>query len=294
MKAAIYCRLSVEDYYKEEKSESIKNQLSLLEDYAQKQDLSIYDYYIDDNYSGLDKTRPAFNRMIQDAKSHCFDIILCKNQSRFTRDIEIAEKYLHGLFPIWNIRLIGICDGVDTNNHSNKKIRQLNGLINEWYCEDLSENIRMVLKNKMKHGQFIGSFACYGYVKGKDHELLVDEPAAKVVRRIFDLYVKGQSMAKIAAILTKKQIPTPSEYNKACGSLFKSPHASSTWSVSTIKRILHDETYIGTLVQGRVSKISYKNKYMKPNPKEEWIRVKNHHEAIVDKSIFFRINPTSH
>lgn len=289
MQAAIYCRLSVEDQYKTGDSESIKNQLSLLEDYANTKDLSIYDYYIDDNYSGLDKSRPAFNRLLQDAKNHCFDIILCKNQSRFTRDLEIAEKYLHGLFPLWNIRFIGVGDGVDTNNQANKKIRQLNGLINEWYCEDLSENIRMVLKNKMKHGQFIGSFACYGYKKGENHELLIDTPAANVVKEIFDFYSTGLSMAKIANLLTEKKILTPSEYKKACGLLFKSPHASSSWSVSTIKRILHDETYIGTLVQGRVSKLSYKSNYMKPMPKEEWIRVENHHEAIIDKTLFYKI-----
>jgi DNA invertase Pin-like site-specific DNA recombinase len=289
MKVAIYCRLSVEDEKKFGDSESIKNQLILLEDYVKNFDYEIYDYYIDDNYSGLDRNRPAFRRLIEDARNHYFEMVLCKNQSRFTRDLEIAEKYFHELFPLWGIRFIGVGDGVDTALRSGKKLRQLNGLINEWYCEDLSENIRMVLKTKMQHGQFIGSFACYGYVKGEHHQLEIDAPAADVVKQIFNWYENGDSMAKIARKLTDKKIPSPSEYKRQSGSSFRSPKMNDKWSVSTIKRILHDETYIGTLVQGRVSKMSCKSHYMKPVPKEEWIRIEDHHPFIIERRQFERV-----
>lgn len=105
----------------------------------------IYHIYCDEDYSGADRLRPDFNRMIQAAKEKQFQIILCKSQSRFTRDMELVEKYIHGLFPIWGIRFIAIADNADTEVKGNKKARQINGLVNEWYLEDLSENIRMVL-----------------------------------------------------------------------------------------------------------------------------------------------------
>ena len=169
-RAAIYCRLSREDdnLACDEVSESIQNQQKLLCEYAKKNGFSVYCMYVDENYSGLDNTRPAFCRMIEDARCGRFDTILCKNQSRFTRDMETAQYYLNEVFPLWHVRLIGICDGVDTNDMKNLRLRQINGLINEWYSEDLSDNIRQILRDKMMRGQFIGSFACYGYTKDPD------------------------------------------------------------------------------------------------------------------------------
>ncbi len=162
-RAAIYCRLSREDdnLACDEVSESIQNQQKLLCEYAKKNGFSVYCMYVDENYSGLDNTRPAFCRMIEDARCGRFDTILCKNQSRFTRDMETAQYYLNEVFPLWHVRLIGICDGVDTNDIKNLRLRQINGLINEWYSEDLSDNIRQILRDKMMRGQFIGSFACW-------------------------------------------------------------------------------------------------------------------------------------
>ena len=130
----------------------------------------IYHIYCDEDYSGADRLRPDFNRMIQAAKEKQFQIILCKSQSRFTRDMELVEKYIHGLFPIWGIRFIAIADNADTEVKGNKKARQINGLVNEWYLEDLSENIRMVFDMKRRQGRYIGGFPIYGYQKDpKDH-----------------------------------------------------------------------------------------------------------------------------
>ena len=139
----------------------------------------IYHIYCDEDYSGADRLRPDFNRMIQAAKEKQFQIILCKSQSRFTRDMELVEKYIHGLFPIWGIRFIAIADNADTEVKGNKKARQINGLVNEWYLEDLSENIRMVFDMKRRQGQYIGGFPIYGYQKDpKDHNHLIIEPEA--------------------------------------------------------------------------------------------------------------------
>ena len=162
-KVAIYCRLSEEDRNKQHEtddSNSIQNQKSMLIQYVLEQGWEVYNIYSDDDYTGSDRRRPEFNKLLNDAEHRKFDIILCKTQSRFTRELELVEKYIHGLFPIWGIRFISIVDNADTANKGNKKSRQINGLVNEWYLEDLSENIRRTFDSKRKQGLHIGSFVC--------------------------------------------------------------------------------------------------------------------------------------
>ena len=196
MKAAIYCRLSEEDRNKQfetDDSNSIQNQKAMLIQYTVEQGWELYDIYSDDDYTGSDRKRPEFNRLLADAEKRKFDIILCKTQSRFTRELELVEKYIHGLFPIWGIRFISIVDNADTANKGNKKSRQINGLVNEWYLEDMSDNIRSVLTNRRVNGFHIGAFALYGYKKDPEQKghLIIDEEAAAVVREVFTLFVQG-------------------------------------------------------------------------------------------------------
>ena len=162
MTAAIYCRLSREDEEKQSESESIQNQKSMLIKYALDKGWDIYNIYCDEDYSGIDRERPAFRQLIADAEARRFDIVLVKTQSRFTRDMELVEKYIHGLFAEWGIRFVATVDNVDTDIKGNKKARQINGLVNEWYLEDLSENIRTVFDYKRRAGQYIGGFPLYG------------------------------------------------------------------------------------------------------------------------------------
>lgn len=297
MKAALYCRLSVEDEDKgafKNTSESILNQQLLLTDYMTSHGYDLYAIYVDEDYSGLDRNRPAFNRMIEDAKAGRFQVILCKTQSRFTRDMELTERYLHNLFPLWGIRFIGVVDGVDTDERRNKKARQINGLVNEWYCEDLSDNIRAVLRKKMENGQFIGSFACYGYEKSPNdkHQLVIDPFAANIVKRIYGLYLNGLGITAISRVLTEEKIETPTEYKQKKGLNFKAPYTGKPeeqkhiWSPNTIKRILKNPTYTGALVQGCEQKVSYKSKKMIHMPKERWIIIPNMHEPIINQNTF--------
>lgn len=296
---AIYCRLSKEDldkFNKGDDSESIQNQKLLLMDYATQNNYIIYKIYVDEDFSGF-SDRPQFKQMIQDAENGLFTIVLCKHQSRFTRDMELLERYIHGLFIEWGIRFISLTDNVDTNIRGNKKARQINGLINEWYSEDLSENIRTVFKNKMRAGQFIGSFACYGYERNpKDrHKIIIDEEAAEVVREIYNLYIDGYGANSIALLLTERGIPTPSQYKKEKGLNFVNPHSNcysekyGAWAMNTIRRILRNETYIGTLIQGRERKVSYKSKKVVIAPKDEWIVIKNNHMPIVDEKTYYTV-----
>jgi DNA invertase Pin-like site-specific DNA recombinase len=299
-KAAIYCRLSKEDVDKLRKgdeSESIQNQKVLLMDYALEHNMLIYKIYSDDDYSGTDKDRPEWGKMLKDAKCGEFNVILCKTQSRFTREMEIVEKYLHGSFPEWGIRFIGVVDHVDTDIEGNKKARQINGLVNEWYLEDLSNNIKTVFRKKMEDGQFLGAFAPYGYKNNPDnrHKLMIDEEAAKVVKKIYDLYIEGYSIKRICYILTESQIPTPTAYKQSLGYNYKNPNANTAtsrygvWGPTTVRSILSNTTYIGVLTQGKARKLSYKSKKVMKAPVSEWIIKENNHEAIIDKGTFHQV-----
>ncbi|MGN8630281.1 recombinase family protein [Blautia sp. HCP3S3_G3] len=294
--AAIYCRLSEEDRNKSSEtsdSESIQNQKSMLVSFAHEQGWAIYDIYSDDDYTGSDRKRPEFNRLLKDAENRKFDIILCKTQSRFTRELELVEKYIHGLFPLWGIRFISIVDHADTSNKGNKKSRQINGLVNEWYLEDMSDNIRSVLTDKRKKGQHIGAFALYGYQKDPDRKghLLIDEEAASVVREVFTLFSQGYGKTAIARLLNERHIPNPTEYKRLHGLHYWQPRTpnSTLWKYSAIAHMLQNEMYIGNMVQGKYGSISYKTKQNRPRPQSEWYRVKNTHEPIIDQNLWNQV-----
>lgn len=296
MKVAIYCRLSEEDKNKQaqtDDSNSIQNQKAMLMQYAAEQGWELYNIYSDDDYTGSDRRRPEFNRLLKDAEERKFDIILCKTQSRFTRELELVEKYIHGLFPIWGIRFISIVDNADTANKGNKKSRQINGLVNEWYLEDMSDNIRSVLKSRRQNGFHIGSFALYGYVKdpGQKGHLLIDEEAAAVVREVFTLFSQGYGKTAIARMLNDRGIPNPTEYKRLHGLRYKQPTSknSTLWKYFAIADMLVNEIYIGNMVQGKYGSISYKTKQNKPRPKESWYRVEGTHEAIIDRDLWDRV-----
>ncbi len=293
MKVAIYCRLSEEDRNKQSEtddSNSIQNQKSMLLQYSMEQGWELYNIYSDDDYTGADRRRPEFNRLLKDAENHKFDIILCKTQSRFTRELELVEKYIHGLFPIWGIRFISIVDNADTANKGNKKSRQINGLVNEWYLEDMSENIRSVLTNRRINGFHIGAFALYGYKKDPDQKghLIIDEEAATVVREVFTLFSQGYGKTAIARMLNDRGIPNPTEYKRLKGLRYQSPKTknSTLWKYYAIADMLGNEIYIGNMVQGKYGSISYKTKQNKPRPKNEWYVVKGTHEPIIDKDLW--------
>lgn len=296
MKAAIYCRLSEEDRNKTcaaDDSGSIQNQKALLMKYAAEQGWELYSIYSDDDYTGADRSRPAFKKLLQDAQQRKFDIILCKTQSRFTRELELVEKYIHGLFPVWGIRFVSIVDNADTANRGNKKSRQINGLVNEWYLEDLSENIRSVLINRRQNGFHIGSFALYGYKKDPDKKghLLIDEEAAAVVREVFTLFAQGYGKTAIARSLNDRGIPNPTEYKRLHGLRYHSPKGKTgtLWKYFSIANMLTNEIYIGNMVQGKYGSISYKTRKNRPRPKEDWYIVQGTHEPIIELELWNQV-----
>ena len=295
-KVAIYCRLSEEDRNKKQEtddSNSIQNQKAMLLEYSIQQGWEVYNIYSDDNYTGSDRNRPEFKRLLDDAEAHKFDIVLCKSQSRFTRELELVEKYINGLFPIWGIRFISLVDNADTANKGNKKSRQINGLVNEWYLEDMSENIRAVLTNRRKNGFHIGAFALYGYQKDPEQKghLIIDEEAAAIVREVFTLFSQGYGKTAIARMLNERGVPNPTEYKRQHGLRYQQPKRrnSTLWKYFAISDMLTNEIYIGNMVQGKRQVVSFKTKKMRTVSPENWIVVENTHEALVEKELWDRV-----
>lgn len=294
IKVAIYCRLSEEDKNKvnsSDDSESIQNQKSMLINYANEKGWCLYDIYVDDDYSGIDSTRPDFNRMLKDAEARCFNVILCKTLSRFTRDMELVERYLHNKFIEWGIRFISIVDNADTENKGNKKARQIAGLINEWYLEDSSESIRAVFLNKKKTGQYIGSFPVYGYQKdptNKNH-LVIDLNTCETVRTMFNMYLNGYTTPKIALYFNNEGIPSPTKYKRDNGCTIPSNTKTELWAKDSILKMLKNQMYIGNMVQNYMRKASYKSSKWISLPPEERIIVEGTHEPIISKDVFWEV-----
>ena len=299
LKVGIYLRLSNEDkdkINKNDDSESIKNQRNMLIQYIDKNpQFVLIDEYCDEDLSGAGTYRPEFERLIRDCENKKLDVVLCKSQSRFSRDMEIVEKYINNKFKEWNIRFIGLSDNADTDNNGNKKSRQINGLVNEWYLEDVSNNIRSAFNSKMKQGEYISPFASFGYEVSNidNNKLVVDEYASQIVKEIYDLYLKGYGFTKIAEYLNNKNIPSPSLYKYRKGIklnvISNRPREKIKWTTNAIKNILSNELYIGNLIQGKRTTVSYKNHKVINKPKDKWIKIENTHEAIIDKETFSRV-----
>lgn len=291
VRAVGYSRLSKEDLNKiYDDSESIKNQNNLISEYVDRQGWILQEIYSDDDFKGSDRNRPDFNRMLSDAYQNKFDVIVCKNQSRFARDIELIEKYIHGKFIEGNIRFVAIQDNIDTANmnSASKKISQLHGLTDTWYLEDLSGNISNVFDTKRKKGEYIASWALYGYLKNPENknELIIDPVASEIVKLIFKWYIEGKGLQKIANLLNQRNIPNPLKYKKdmgmKIGAKSRITSKSYLWRGDTIGRMLENQMYMGHMVQGRLKKVSYKSKKIVCVPKDHWIIVKNTHPAIID------------
>ena len=209
--------------------------------------------------------------------------------------MEIIEKYLHNKFIEWNIRFIGLSDHADTENKGNKKARQINGLVNEWYLEDVSNNIRSAFQAKMKQGEYISPFASFGYEISKENnnKLIIDKDAEIIVKQIFNLYLLGLGYTGIAKYLNNQNIPSPSLYKYQKKSklniISNRPREQIKWNANAIKRILTNELYIGNLVQGKRTTINYKNHKIKRKNPQEWIKIENTHDPIIDKKTFIKV-----
>lgn len=228
LRVVLYLRLSKEDLDKltpEERSESIKNQEIMLRAYAEDNGWQIVGVYDDEDYSGSDRDRPNFNKMIKECEKGNVDVVLVKTQARFARDIELVDKYVHNKFKEWNVRFVTYIERIDNTKYETKKTSQITAMKDEWMLEDTSINIRETFKSKRAKGQFTGSFASYGYMKDKENKnhLVIDSVVSGNIVRIFEEYDKGYGMGKIADGLTKDNILSPLEYKLFNGINLKLP-----------------------------------------------------------------------
>lgn len=296
-KVGVYCRLSDEDRDKINKtddSDSIVNQRSMCLKYADQNGWNVVDIYSDDDFSGAGTFRPDFERLIKDCESGKINLVLCKSQSRFSRDMGVIEYYLHNKFLEWGVRFVSIVDNADTSIEANKKSRQINGLINEWYLDDLSQNIKKSLRNKREDGLFMGSFAPYGYDRSEEdyHKLVIDPVAAEVVKKIFKMYADGYGYHRICEYLNNNNILPRSVYKKQKGSKFVCSNCdleTVRWNPDTVAQMLKNEVYIGNLVQGKTTYVSYKNHKKKSVSASEWCRTPNTHEPIIDMETWNKV-----
>ena len=294
---ATYLRLSRSDGDQQE-SNSIKNQRALLNDYMGKHpELHKFDEYVDDGYSGTNFERPDFKRMMQDIEKRNVNCIIVKDLSRFGRNYIETGRYLERIFPFMGVRFIAINDHYDSAEENDDKGRILipfNNLINDTYCRDISMRVRSHLDVKRKEGQFIGSFAGYGYQKDpkdKNH-LIIDEYAAGIVQEIFKLKLNGMSAQHIANHLNELGVLPPNEYKRASGFNYTCGFRAGLnqkWTVVSVNRILKNESYTGTLIQGKRRKINYKIKKSQDVGTDNWIRVEGTHDAIISRGEFQQV-----
>lgn len=288
--AAAYVRISREDGDKLE-SDSIESQRILINQYAENnQDIKIVEEYKDDGYTGTNFERPGFKKMIKDIESGLIDCVVVKDLSRFGRDYIDVGTYLERYFPNKDIRFIAINDNVDSYSPGyDDMYMPVKNFFNSQYPRDISKKVQSSFKAKQANGQFIGAFSSYGYLKSpKDkHKLIIDEYAADIVRRIFEMYANGSGKIKIAKILNDEEILCPSEYKKSIGLNYSNCNKIQTthyWTYSTINNILKNEMYIGNMVQSKtVRRMHGKPKKL---PKDKWIIVKGTHEPIIPESLW--------
>ena len=292
-KAADYARISREDGDKEE-SDSIGTQFDIIDDYiAHNDDITFTDRYSDDGWSGTNFDRPDFMRLMEDIKKGKINCVIVKDLSRLGRNYILVGQYLEMIFPMLNIRFISVNDRIDSVKDPasiNNALVSFKNVMNDEYCRDISNKVRSSLDRKRSKGEFIGSFASYGYMKDPDdhHHLIVDPAAAEVVKNIFDWFLQGMSILGIAKRLNHMGIPNLSAYKRQCGLNYKHPagHLDSAWPDSSVKRVLKNRLYVGDMVQSKNRTKSYKVQVSVAVPEENWTVVPNTHEAIIDREKF--------
>lgn len=295
-KAALYIRLSRDDGDKME-SNSITSQREILKEWLKLHpDIELHDFYVDDGWSGTNFNRPGFQQMLEDIYAGHVNCVIVKDLSRFGRNASESGRYLDDIFVRLRIRFISLNNGLDTFSGNLNAATQLisvgvTNVINESVAATTSVNVRGTLNMNRKQGKFIGSFPTYGYLKDPDdhHKLIIDEETAPIVQMIFHKFISGTSIVGIAKELNAMGIPNPSAYKRLKGYNYRHPAGKQNdglWPDSSVRRILKNEMYIGNMVQGKNTTVSYKIHQCRAVPKEDWIKVTGTHEAIIDPDTF--------
>lgn len=294
----IYCRLSQDDGNQNSLGEamdssSIQTQKMMLEKYCKDNHYQIYDYYIDDGFSGTNFNRPSFQRLLKDINSGVINMVITKDLSRLGRDYIQCGYYTEIYFPDRNVRYVAINDNIDTLKNDND-IAPFKNILNDIYIRDLSRKIKMAMKQRAMQGMFVGSAAPYGYIKDPNNKnkLLINPETSKIVRHIFNLMLSGYGAVYIAKRLAKEKVFIPAVVKLKAGDTRFQRNleygSECRWHGGLVRRILNNPVYTGDIVYYKTQIINYKTKKSVSNPKDKWIVVPNMHEAIVTHEEFER------
>ena len=286
---ALYPRLSKDDLQQGD-SVSIENQKRILETYARQNGFSNLCWYTDDGYSGANFQRPGFQAMLADIEAGKVGTVIVKDMSRLGRNYLQVGMYTEMLFPQKGVRFIAINDGVDSAQGEND-FTPLRNLFNEWMVRDTSKKIKAVKKAKGLSGKPVTSKPVYGYLMDGDENFIIDEEAAPVVKQIYQLCLAGNGPTKIARMLSGQEIPTPGtlEYRRTGSTRRYHPGYECKWATNTVVHILENREYTGCLVNFKTEKPSYKLKRSIENPIEKQAVFENHHEPIIDRQTWERV-----
>jgi DNA invertase Pin-like site-specific DNA recombinase len=284
---ALYARLSRDDE-KDGISGSIQNQRAILEKYAKDNKLPNPQFFYDDGFSGVSFTRPAFMEIMELAEQGLVANLVVKDHSRLGRNRLVVGQLLEEDFVRLDVRYIAIMDNIDTAKGISD-IVPMQDLFNEWHAKNTSDKVRRVMQSKGMSGAPLTTNPPFGYMKNPNNkdEGLVDEPAAEIVRKIFDLCVSGLGPTQIAKRLKAEKVLTPTEYWNSIGRKCANPPAIPyNWCAATVSDILDKQEYCGDTVNFRTYRKSFKMKKKLDNPKDKWQVFPDTHPAIIDRETF--------
>ncbi|WP_293659481.1 recombinase family protein [Anaeromicrobium sp.] len=293
----IYARLSIEDNVTG--GDSIENQVAMLKNYIEKNEQLIYKKtYIDNGFSGTNFDRDAFNKLIEDVKKGIINTIVVKDLSRFGRNYIESGHYIEKIFPNIGVRFIAVTDNFDSLNIKDNQDLEiaLKSIINDSYAKDISKKICTALDAKKKNGKFLGKYAPYGYKKSAENKyvLEVNEETKDVVTMIFNLRIKGMGVTAIAHKLNNLNIPSQYRYLWEKGLRgSKDVEEKALWRGSSVKSLLENPNYIGAIMGRQYDTALYKGRQNNKRKLEHVNIIKNTHEPIIDKEIFYKVQSMS-
>ena len=289
--AGLYCRLSKDDGNSVE-SMSIWSQKVMLKQYAESNNIAIYDYYVDDGYSGTNFERPSFKKMITDIENGKINCVITKDLSRLGRNYLQSGAYIEMYFPQKNIRYIAITDGIDTLNSNQNDIMPFKNILNEMYAKDTSKKVKSAIQSRMREGTYIGSKAPFGYLKDPNNKrrLIIDEKTKPIIELIYKLCLEGKGTQLISQELMKRKIPRPSAFVENAEKLYGLTEENKyQWSHRMVLNVLRDPVYCGNMARNKRPTLSFKNSKRMYIPKSDYIYAKDTHEGIVSEEIWEQV-----
>lgn len=298
---ALYCRLSVEDIKddkdkkrkgKEDESNSISNQKQILSDYAKKHGYTNTMFFVDDGISGTSFDRSDFNRMHRMVEEGKIGTIIVKDLSRFGREHIEGDRLAEIVYPTLGVTFISIHENINTSTGEGMEMLPFYNIFNEWYAAQTSKKIRAVWQSKSDNGERVSATVAFGYKKADDDskQWVIDEPAAKVVRYIFQLCIEGLGVTKIARRLEAEKILTPTAYYNSIGRKTRNKVIDPyRWSENSVDHILANMQYTGCTVNFKSSTVSFKVHKTVYNSPEDWVIIPNTQEAIIDMDTWERV-----